>query len=323
MRDALLIIDDNEDIIQASSALLSLIGVTHFAALTAEEGLRVLKSHEDEISVVLVDKVLDRDSPDAGITFIEKVIGRVDPNMEFYLLTAHKTSAEEKTRLEHLGVPILYKDYFDLELFALNRIQGEEGDFRTRWNVKDKLLTQLSDPDLLKAWSEFMATWIPERTGERRIIQPELIIPVQQSVRVVNSRIADRFRTKPNLLHHINPELFEQLVAELFEDEGYTARLTPPRKDGGKDLYVFKKDPLAEVMFLVECKRYVPPSKVGVEVARQLYGVVQQERANGGIIVTTSYFTKGAKDFTEKVPYQLFLHDYDYLDRWLKKQLPT
>jgi restriction system protein len=113
--------------------------------------------------------------------------------------------------------------------------------------------------------------------------------------------------------------MFEEIVAELFVKEGYEIVLTPPRADGGKDIYVYKADPLTHMKFLVECKRYVPPLKVDVSVARQLYGVVQQEQATGGIIVTTSYFTKPAKDFAKKVPYQLFLTDFDNLSRWLKR----
>lgn len=147
----------------------------------------------------------------------------------------------------------------------------------------------------------------------------ELIVPVGRSLIVLNNRITQIFRQNPELLRTIDPITFERVVAELFEEEGYEVILTPPRADGGKDIYVYKTDPLTSAMFLVECKRYVPPNKVDVTVARQLYGVVQQERASGGIIVTTSYFTKPAKEFASSVPYQLFLRDYDYLIQWFRE----
>jgi restriction endonuclease Mrr len=149
--------------------------------------------------------------------------------------------------------------------------------------------------------------------------EDSLIIPVKESIAVVNTRITEVFRKNPEALRAIDPVLFERVVADLFEEEGYEIALTPPRADGGKDIYVYKTDPLTKVMFLVECKRYVPPSKVHVAIARQLYGVVQQERASGGIIVTTSYFTKPAKEFAASVPYQLFLRDFDYIVQWLKR----
>jgi restriction system protein len=74
-------------------------------------------------------------------------------------------------------------------------------------------------------------------------------------------------------------------------------------------------------MLLVECKRYSPPNKVSVETARQSYGVVQRDRASAGVIVTTSYFTKPAKEFASGVPYQLFLIDFDNLSNWLRKKI--
>lgn len=147
----------------------------------------------------------------------------------------------------------------------------------------------------------------------------DLIIPVRNSIILINERLLDVFQKDPQFLRKISPRSFENVVAELFEEEGYEVALTPKRADGGKDIYVYKKDPLTEVMFLVECKRYIPPNKVSVEIVRQLYGVVQSERASGGVLVTTSYFTKPAKDFAEGLPYQLFLRDFDYLTQWLKK----
>jgi CheY-like chemotaxis protein len=147
-----------------------------------------------------------------------------------------------------------------------------------------------------------------------------LIVPIQRTIITVNEHLTSIFRHDPEALRSIDPFKFESVVAELFQEEGYEVMVTPARADGGKDIYVYKNDPLTETMFLVECKRYVPPNKVDVSVVRQLFGVVQQERASGGIIVTTSYFTKSAKDFAASVPYQLFLRDFDYLTRWLKKE---
>lgn len=149
--------------------------------------------------------------------------------------------------------------------------------------------------------------------------EPDLIVPVKKSIALVNERLAHHFKNDPEVLRRIDPFTFEKVVAELFEDEGYDVIVTPQRADGGKDIYVSKKDPITNLMFVVECKRYVPPNKVSVETARQLYGVVQQERANAGIIVTTSYFTKPAKIFANSVPYQLFLRDFDYLSEWIKR----
>jgi len=40
------------------------------------------------------------------------------------------------------------------------------------------------------------------------------------------------------------------------------------------------------------------------------YGVVQKETANAGLLVTSSFFTKGAKDFEEEREFQIQLSDF-------------
>lgn len=43
-----------------------------------------------------------------------------------------------------------------------------------------------------------------------------------------------------------------------------------------------------------ECKKYAPDRPVGVNVVRELYAVMERERVDKGVIVTTSHFTRGA-----------------------------
>jgi restriction system protein len=82
-------------------------------------------------------------------------------------------------------------------------------------------------------------------------------------------------------------------------------------------MYAAKKDALGEFLFLVECKRYGPTNRVGVEVVRGLHGVVQQQRATAGIVATTSYFTSGAEKFQRSVERQLSLKNYIGVQEWL------
>jgi CheY-like chemotaxis protein len=160
-------------------------------------------------------------------------------------------------------------------------------------------------------------------TAERPTVElsPELVLPVRRVISATNRRLLEIFGREPELLRSLDPFTFEEVVAELFEREGYQVILTPQRKDGGKDIYVFRRDPITQTIFLVECKKYSPPHKVGVSVARQLYGVVQSERATGGIIATTSYFTDEAENFAKTTPYQLYLRDFDDLTLWIKRIL--
>lgn len=86
---------------------------------------------------------------------------------------------------------------------------------------------------------------------------------------------------------------FELLVGEAFRMQGYTVtEQGGAQADGGVDLVLRKgKD-----TFLVQCKQW-KAFKVGVDVIRQLYGVMAAEGAAGGFVVTSGTFTEGAQAF--------------------------
>jgi restriction system protein len=122
----------------------------------------------------------------------------------------------------------------------------------------------------------------------------------------------------PGLLYSIDPRKFEQLVATLLEKQGCMVSLTPRSADGGFDIMACLKSSLANLLFLVECKRYAPDNKVGVEIVRRIYGVTEMHRANCGLIITTSSFTRGALTESERVAPRVALKDYISLCEWLK-----
>jgi len=132
-----------------------------------------------------------------------------------------------------------------------------------------------------------------------------------------NRILLEQLRASPEELYSLDPRAFEELVADMLRERGYEITLTPATNDGGFDMFAAWKDDLGSFLYLVECKRYTPPNKVGVSVVRSLHGVVQQQQANAGIVVTTSFFTKGAREFQEHLPHQMQLRDYLSLQKWL------
>lgn len=132
-----------------------------------------------------------------------------------------------------------------------------------------------------------------------------------------NASVLEVLKRNPELARSLPSRRFEEIVAELLIKQGYDIVLTPPSSDGGFDIYAARKERLGKFLYLVECKRYVPPNKVGVEIVRSLYGVVQTKRATAGAIVTTSFFTAGAEEFRREVQHQLHFHDYIALQKWI------
>lgn len=132
-----------------------------------------------------------------------------------------------------------------------------------------------------------------------------------------NSLIRDLSRN-PRLLYDLDHRKFEELVADLLKREGLATQLTPPKKDGGRDILAFADTLAGRHLYLVECKKYAEDNPVGVSLVRELYGVVMAERATAGLLVTTSRFTKGAIDFTVPINHQIGLKGYEDLVKWIR-----
>nr|WP_037807832.1 restriction endonuclease [Streptomyces sp. NRRL S-1448] len=108
--------------------------------------------------------------------------------------------------------------------------------------------------------------------------------------------------TEPDL-YEMDPIAFENLIAELFRAMGMQAVTTQRSGDGGVDVDALDPDPIRGGKIVVQVKRYrntVPPTAV-----RDLYGTVQAEGANKGVLVTTSRFGPGAHTFANGKPLSL------------------
>ena len=88
---------------------------------------------------------------------------------------------------------------------------------------------------------------------------------------------------------------FEMLVGEAFRLQGYTVAETGGAgPDGGVDLTLTR----GTEKFFVQCKQW-KAYKVGVDVVRELHGVMAARGATGGYIVTSGRFTADAQAFVE------------------------
>jgi restriction system protein len=96
-----------------------------------------------------------------------------------------------------------------------------------------------------------------------------------------------------NVLDGMSWQEFEKLVGEAFRLQGFSVVETGGGgADGGIDLVLSKN----HEKFLVQCKQW-KAYKVGVDVVRELYGVMAAKGATGGYVVTSGTFTDEAKAF--------------------------
>ena len=146
----------------------------------------------------------------------------------------------------------------------------------------------------------------------------ENIKQIENKIIVVNDSLIDKAYSDPDFFYKIKPYQFEELVAELLEKEGFKVNLTKKTHDGGKDIFIAQNNTLGNFLYYIECKQFAPTNHVGVKFVRELYGTISADRATAGLLVTTSYFSKEAKDFVENVQNQLSLKGYLELKKWIK-----
>ncbi len=156
---------------------------------------------------------------------------------------------------------------------------------------------------------------VPEQDGE----EPSVVLDTTSRIQRV---IADIYADHASLLK-VDPRLFEEVIAEILAKQGFSVELTQQTRDNGYDIRAIQKiGDHPPLKFLVECKRYT--GGVGVNVVRSFHHVLLKEQANRGILVTTSYFTKGALTEVQN-PWLLDFRDkdkvLDWVDAYYKKHL--
>lgn len=131
----------------------------------------------------------------------------------------------------------------------------------------------------------------------------------------LSETLIDHIRKKKELVYDIPPNVFEELVAEIFASHGFKVELTKRSRDGGKDIIAVKYDLGIPSAWIVECKRF-RKKKIDVRLVRELFGVKQATGYDHAVLVTTSTFTEPAREF-ESTVWGLSLKDYSAIMEWL------
>jgi len=123
--------------------------------------------------------------------------------------------------------------------------------------------------------------------------------------------LIDRVREMP-------PAEFEGLIIELLLRMGYgqgseeMAQALGGSGDGGVD-GVVHQDPLGLDRVYIQAKRYKEGNTVGPDAINSFIGALNIKRANKGLFVTASSFTRQAKEHAEKASTHIVLMDGDRL----------
>jgi restriction system protein len=204
------------------------------------------------------------------------------------------------------------------EIFAVSTDLVGQVTFNGRVSTKDKATGKAVRPHLISVsatreiFSELVLTdldpvWCLRKLNALVSPDPYYMEPVRPTVDV--DVLMREFATVEGMdavagldgrtdLLDMSPTEFEHLVRQLFEAMGMKTWATQASNDEGVDAVAINEDPVFGGMCIVQAKRY--RSAVGVDAVRELAGTMEDKRATKGIMVTTSWVTKGGHEYAER-----------------------
>lgn len=170
------------------------------------------------------------------------------------------------------------------------------------------LLSRVADAPIVSATqpgrtavSVLPAVWKGLATGGQYILPLVFLIGAAVSAirRHQSRKLLDTTLASPaaDLLDGMRWQDFERLVGEAFRRQGYRVLETGGGgADGRVDLVLSRPALNGSEKVLVQCKHW-RALKVGVDVVRELYGVMAARGAAAGIVVSSGRFTEEARQF--------------------------
>lgn len=171
---------------------------------------------------------------------------------------------------------------------------------------------------------------IEEREVNQRLLN-EIYVPDQKkiitsespviTVAPINDEVLCYLRDNPEEWYKLTGEQFEMVMQEIYTRLGYQVERTKATRDGGKDLIIRKPELLGDFIYYVECKKYAPNRHIGLGIVQRFKCVVDTDNVNGGMLATTSFFTKDARDFVlnNNLDCQVKFHDFNTINGFLNK----
>ncbi|MBN1801331.1 MAG: restriction endonuclease, partial [Candidatus Lokiarchaeota archaeon] len=132
---------------------------------------------------------------------------------------------------------------------------------------------------------------------------------LEDSYITLRSNLADELLSN---IAKCSPKFFENLVVDLLVGMGYGGSIIDAGQtigksgDGGID-GIIKEDKLGLDIIYIQAKRWEGP--VGAKEIRNFVGALAGQKANKGVFITTSCFTKEAVNFVQQIQQKVILID--------------
>ena len=136
----------------------------------------------------------------------------------------------------------------------------------------------------------------------------------------IGNLLYDKIASNANELRTASKNDFESIAAEVFARKGFEVDLFRPSKDDGIDFLAIKGDDLENRIYCVQCKHPdTIEKKIPVATVREIFGVANAFDIHNCMVVTSTGFTKGAKEFAALKEDRIKLIDGLLLTKWMSK----
>lgn len=188
------------------------------------------------------------------------------------------------------------------------------------WQDKTEISEKLYSEVDLPEWESYLKSRVEIKDGEKQ--SDDIMIAVsdndeidfetqaKNAIKEIETEIAVELLNK---LQQGTPLFFEKAVLKLLLAMGYGGKEnlfehTGKSHDGGID-GVIKQDPLGIQNIYIQAKRYASENSVGSKELQSFLGALQGNGVDRGVFITTSSFTKSAKEYAQKLLGKIVLID--------------
>lgn len=179
------------------------------------------------------------------------------------------------------------------------KVEEKIDSIRSSLNKVDSLLTDAEyeqakqQVDKIKSEISSLKTQVSQKNYD------SLDTELQRLEKKCNNRLSKSYVLSQ--LRAMNPYEFEELIAKIWEKQGWDAEATSGSADRGVDVVAVKQDAFEKRRHLIQVKRHGKNSTVGSEDIQKYSGLYQRdEQVDDVFVVTSNQFTKEAREVAKK-----------------------
>lgn len=237
------------------------------------------------------------------------------------LKTKSGTTTQVKDRINWTVQYLRRALFINLPQRGMYRITNRGKEYLQKYKTLSKK-DLMAYPEFSKYATGVSSTSAKTLTPTLSIDEPQELTPtdlLEQAFENINRDLAEDLLQK---VMDQTPRFFETLVVDLLKKMGYggsfdgSTTVTPYVHDDGIDGIIYE-DKLGLDKIYIQAKKYKSDNTVGKPQIQQFAGALDEQKATKGVFITTSDYSKEARNYVEKLSKKIVLINGQELTRFM------